>query len=71
MQEEGKSVDEQIIEKIQEEVKRLPSLLNDEHADFQDKHTAMQTYLMSRTLEEIEGIHNGFYVLYNEKQKGG
>lgn len=65
------AINEEIVEKIQEEVKRLPSLLSDEHSEFQDKHIAMQTYLMARMLEEIEGIHNGVFVLYNDKQKEG
>lgn len=64
---EEKSINEQTIEAIQEEVKRTHELLNNDSYEFQDRHIAMQTYLLFRMLEEIEGIHNGFYVLYNER----
>jgi hypothetical protein len=65
---EEETIGEQIIEAIEEDVKQMPQFFKNEHTEFQDRHTAMQTYLMFRMLEEIEGIHNGFFVLYNEKK---
>lgn len=65
---EEETISEQIIEAIEEDIKHMPQFFKNEHTEFQDRHTAMQTYLAFRMLEELEGIHNGFYVLYNEKK---
>jgi hypothetical protein len=67
---EEETTDEQILEKIQAEVKQIPALLENDSYEFQDRHAAMQTYLIFRMLQEIEGIHNGLNVLYNERQNG-